>query len=85
MIMAVQSPIAGSRFDNVDGNKREVAAKFASVATGDTWASGLAIITDCEVQSGAAKVMGATVSGGNVTITVTAGPDTNTFVRVAGY
>lgn len=83
--MAALTPIAGSRFDNVDGNKREVTAKFSSIATGDTWATGLAVITDVEVQSGAAKVMGVTASGGTVTITVTSGPDTNTFVRVAGY
>ncbi len=83
--MSALTPIAGSRFDNVDGNKREVEAKFASVTTADTWVTGLAVITGVQVTAGNSKVVGATVSGGTVTIQVTSGPDTNTYVRATGY
>jgi len=83
--MAAQTPIAGSRIDNVDGAVREVMAKFASVADTDTWKTGLAVITGVEIQSGAGKVIGATVSGGTVTFAVTSGPDTNMYATVRGY
>ena len=83
--MAAQTPIAGSRFDNVNGQFREVVAKFASVADADTFRTGLAIITAANVQSGANKTMGVTWSGGTLTFAVTSGPDTNTSVVVLGY
>lgn len=85
--MAVQTPIAGSRFDNVDGNLREVIAKFASVADADTWVTGLGSIVSVEVTSGAttSKVIGATISGGTITFRVTSGPDTNTSVTAKGF
>ena len=83
--MAVQTPIAGSRFDNVSGSQRQVIAKFASVATGDTWPTGLAIITGINLTPGNQKVMYVSSSGGTLTFTVTSGPDTNTFVDVTGF
>ena len=83
--MAALTPIAGSRFDSVTGDQREVLAKFSSVANNDTWATGLGLITGVDITSGASKTMAATVSGGTVTFLVTSGPDTNTYVNVNGY
>ena len=68
--MAVQTPIAGSRFDNVDGNKREVTAKVRFGGGHRYLQTGLAVITDVEVTSGAGKIVSATVSGGTVTFGV---------------
>ena len=81
--MAVQT--ASQRVDNVAGAVREVQAKFASVATGDTYVTGLAVITGLSVTAGSGKVMTVSPSGGTVTFTVTAGPDTNTFLEAIGY
>lgn len=81
--MAALTP--SQRADNVSGSLREVQAKFSSVATGDTFTSGLAVVTGFSISAGAAKVMSGTVSGGVLTITVTSGPDTNTFVAMQGY
>ena len=81
--MAVLSP--AQRIDDVTGSLREVQAKFTSVSTGDTFASGLAVVTGFSISPGAGKVMTGAVSGGTLTITVTAGPDTNTFVAMQGY
>lgn len=85
--MAVLSP--SQRIDDVTGSLREVQAKFASVATGDTFVSGLAVVTGFSISPGAGKVMTGTVgtgaNSGTLTITVTAGPDTNTFVAVQGF
>jgi hypothetical protein len=87
--MAVQVPIANSRVDNVPGAVRQVMAKFASVADGDTWKTGLSVITNLNVQSGANKTVGGTigtgVNSGTVTINVTSGPDTNMFISAEGY
>lgn len=85
--MAVQTPITGSREDSVFGDQRNVEAKFASVADGDTWVTGLGIIQNVDVTSGSAtpKAMSATISGGTVTFHVTSGPDTNTYCNVTGY
>lgn len=83
--MPAQTPIAGSRFDNVDGQFREVVAKFASVADADTYKTGLAVIVAVNIQSGANKTMGVTWSGGTVTFAVTSGPDTNTSFKALGY
>ena len=83
--MAVQIPIANSRFDSVFGNQRNIGAKFASVANNDTWVTGLSLITNVDITSGASKTMAATVSGGTVTFLVTSGPDTNTYANVTGF
>lgn len=87
--MAVQTPIAGTFFFNIDGNQREVCAKFASVADTDTYVTGLKQISSFQVTSGGpsgtAKVIGGTVSGGTITFQVESGPDTNTFLRAQGW
>ena len=83
--MAALTPIANSRVDNCPGALRQVIAKFATVTDGDTYKTGLGVIINLKVQSGANKTVGGTVVGGLITVNVTAGPDTNTFVSAEGY
>ena len=83
--MAVQVPITNSRVDNCPGAIRQVVAKFASVANGDTYTTGLGVIVNLNVQSGSNKTTGATVAGGVITFQITAGPDTNTWISAEGY
>jgi hypothetical protein len=40
----------------VSGSQRQIIAKFTSIATGDTWPSGLAVITGVNFSAGDAKV-----------------------------
>jgi hypothetical protein len=85
--MAALTPIANTRFDSVIGDQRAIDAKFASVADGDTWVTGLSLITSIDITSGSTtpKAMSGSASNGTVTIRVTSGPDTNTYVNVSGY
>ncbi len=89
--MAAITPIAGSRFDSVVGDQRQVIAKFASVPTGSTWTPGLGVITDVNVTAGlSADVITATVTATSgstlafVTLTCS-GTDTNTYITTSGY
>jgi len=82
--MAVQTPDANSRFDNVVGNIRQVTARFASVANNDTWATGLGTITSLSMDSGTSSAIGATTSGGTVTF-VTGGTVTGVQAQIQGF
>lgn len=79
--MAVQTPDAGSRFDNVNGSMRQVAARFASVAANDTWATGLSPIVNAQATAGGTAAT-CTISAGTLTFTSTS---TNVEVSVLGY
>lgn len=89
--MAAITPIAGTRFDSVTGDQRQITAKFASVPTGSTWTPGLGLITGVDVTAGlSADVITATVTATSgstlafVTLTCS-GTDTNTYISVTGY
>jgi hypothetical protein len=79
--MAVQTPVAGTRFDNVNGSVREVMARFASVTANDTWATGLGTVVNAVATAGNAAAE-LTISGGTVTFTNTG---TNYQVVARGY
>jgi hypothetical protein len=85
--MAVQTPIANTRHDIVTGSQREILAQFSSVANGDTWTTGLGVITEVNCTSGDAtpKTIGATFSGGILTFNVVSGPSLNMSVSVMGF
>lgn len=79
--MAVQTPDAGSRFDNVSGNLRQVTARFASVATNDTWVTGLSPIVNAQATAGGTAAL-LTISGGTLTFASTS---TNVEVSALGF
>lgn len=79
--MAVQTPDANSRFDNVNGNLRQVCARFASVATNDTWATGLSPLINAQATAGGTAAL-VTISGGTVTFASTS---TNVEVSALGF
>lgn len=84
--MAVQTPVASSLIDNVDGSVRQSFAKFASVADGDTYVSDLAIIIGFSWDGGSsAPTGGLTISGGTVTFKVTGGPMVNSSLILWGF
>ena len=85
--MSALSPTTGTIDNTVIGSQRQVCAQFASVADGDTYATGLTLIKMVDVTSGSAtpKTMGATFSGGTVTFHVVSGPDTTTCMCAKGY
>lgn len=79
--MAVQTPDTGSRFDNVNGSLRQVCARFASVTTNDTWATGLSPIINAQATAGGTAAL-VTISGGTLTFASTS---TNVEVSALGY
>lgn len=79
--MAVQTPDAGTRFDNVAGSLRQVTARFASVTANDTWATGLSPIVNAQATAGGTAAL-VTISGGTLTFASTS---TNVEVSAFGY
>lgn len=84
--MAAQTPDANSLYDVVIGNVRQEIAKFASVATGDTYKSGLTQIISWSWDTGSTTPSTAiTVVGGTVTFVVASGPAVNTCLVLTGF
>ena len=81
--MAVQTPDTNTRFDVVTGNLREVNARFASVSTNDTWASGLSPIVNAQATAGGTAAL-VTITGSSGTLTF-ASTSTNVQVCVRGF
>ena len=81
--MAVQTPDSGTRQDNVNGNLREVRARFASVSTNDTWATGLSPIINAQATAGGTAAL-VTITGSSGTLTF-ASTSTNVQVCAVGY
>lgn len=80
--MAIQTPT--TRVDNIAGSLRQVIATFASISNGDTWPTGLGLISGVSIDPGTATSIGATLSGGTVTF-ATSGAVTNVQVLAFGY
>jgi len=78
-----QTPDTGSRFDNVNGSLREVRARFASVATNDTWATGLSPIINAQATAGGTAAL-VTITGSSGVLTF-ASTSTNVEVAATGY
>lgn len=88
--MAAQTPDANSLYDVVIGNVRQEIAKFASVATGDTYKSGLTQIISWSWDTGSttpstAITIGTGANSGTVTFVVASGPAVNTCLVLTGF
>lgn len=82
---AVQTPISGTKLLLSIGSRHAVLAKFTSIATTDTWDTGLgkveAIFVTCAVGG---PIVGATYSGGTVTFSIASGPALNAMILAIG-
>ena len=84
--MAAKTPDSGSLQDCVLGNIRAEFVTFASIADGDTYASGLSKIIGWSFDGGSsAPTTGMTVSGGTCTFKVTSGPAVTASLVLFGY
>lgn len=83
--MPAITPVSGTKILLNQGNRHEVVAKFASIADGDTWATGLGKVEMVICTPGASGfTIGATYSAGTVTFAVGGGPATNVMVKAEG-
>ena len=73
-----------SRTDNVAGSLRCITALLTIAYDGDTWNTGLALITGVSFASPTNNAIGATVSGGTIAVQ-TGGTETGAYATVFGY